>query len=601
MRTYILGRDEALALAAAQGCLYDKLYFGQHGYPAVVAAPDFSGSPRAGVADAAWLFSGAWQSGFAVSNGALACKLTVTPGDSATVSYTGVACQIEFEQGPYGGIFWFVLDGGAPRLAADTYREGGYGLSRVLVTTPEGGQHTVTITWYGDLNGSHPNADTTVGVQTVSPVVNGVGTDMAPFFTINRTYRQNPITDSWTITALSTTTYQIQNAAATLTYGPFTQGTTTLLGPQGLTVVCAAGTFTPGHTATFTTHRGESRVTGAYVAPADTALALWSSPLIDADNHAMPIAFGASVWEGILPIPMLSSVVATETGQAGLAIALPETQPQHLQTTVTWLCAVWEENPAVPITRAQALSGNTLSPTDASWNLLDTSYGMPMAHDPSSAHGYLGMSFLPPARYAQIILHIPPGGYVRNLRLYAWDLDTDPDARLWPPMLWEDPLSNRLFGALTVSAVADLRDPYRELMRSFSLGTAVAEYLDQQGQEWSLGRPFGMTDTQYEQLLRFLSSARSEGLTRDFIVRLLAILAGPGALYGIVIPVGTESQWILGVSQLGIDTILGTISQGFLTAYLLLQVSAMTVPPQIVQQIVEQFRPINVKIIYVWV
>jgi len=269
---------------------------------------------------------------------------------------------------------------------------------------------------------------------------------------------------------------------------------------------------------------------------------------------------------------------------------------------VQWLLATWEEDPAHPVTTGSGTTGNTQSPADPSWAITTATDGpdptkLAIRHD-GLGMGYLGLAVLPPGHYCQLTFGIPSGGYMRGLRLYAWDPETDPDRQRYPAIP-DDDLALRTYGAQAVAWTIMQRDPMRALLASTSIGSAVGDLLEAHGAEWGVPRPFGGADLLYQQLVRFLSARRSQGATLRFVRQALSLLL-PGVPFTVSAIPTTSTSWTLGASRLGIDTTLGSKTLNRWQAIITIPIRALTMPPQTVQQIMETFRTVGVTITYIW-
>ena len=345
--------------------------------------------------------------------------------------------------------------------------------------------------------------------------------------------------------------------------------------PPSSTGAAPLTTSTAGDTATVSTVPTGLTIQGAYVATQQVASSSLTTPLVASDG-TLPLAGGQ-------PLPLR--------------------EPGADRAPLQWLLAAWEEDPNHPVTAGSAATGNTLNPADASWASTPAAPGyspaaLAISHD-GLGHGHMGMAVLPRGAYCQVTVQPPAGGYVRNLRLYGWDPDHDPDRLRFPPVPGDD-LAVRLYGGLAAGWAIVERDPMRELLASMSLGTAVGALLDQHGAEWSLPRPFGADDGPYATLLRFLSAARTQGGTVAFYRQALTLLLGPASPFSIQSLAGTTTDWTLGSSRLGIDTALGHYTPGAWQAQLAVTVHTLALPPQTVQTLAELFRPVGVTLIYSW-
>lgn len=554
MRTFRYCGLDALQVATLANATIDQLFDARNGHPAVVPAPDFAAAAYFAAADPHWGYGGGWTAG-----------VTTTPGSAATLTYTGVGCILSLQSAGTSGIGWLLVDG-APYLALDSYTAQGFlapwldgNTATLEVLTPNGGTHVVTLTYYGDINAA---------VQPVGTVADTVGTSVGPLLTPMRANRGATTAETWTIAATDATHVSIDGS------GSYALGTTVTGVIPGVDLALASGTMTTGDTATFGTTISGLTINGAYVATRQ--------------------ASGAGV----------TTAIVGSTGTLPLdAVTLPLAEPGALPGPVTWLGAAWEEDPAAPVQTGWAATGNTLNPADPSWATTPAVTGfdpakLAIGHD-GLGHGVMGLAVLPDGCYGQVHLDIPDAGYVRNLRLYAWDAATDPDRRRFPPVP-DDDLARRLYAALAVGWAILERDPMRELLASTSIGGAVGASLDQHGAEWGLPRPFGLTDPLYAALLRFLSAARTQGGTLAFFEQALGRLLGPTAHFSVQSLAGSTVSWQLGTSALGIDTALGAVTPDAWRAQITIQVASLTIPPQLVQQIVEAFRPINVDIVWLW-
>lgn len=213
----------------------------------------------------------------------------------------------------------------------------------------------------------------------------------------------------------------------------------------------------------------------------------------------------------------------------------------------------------------------------------------------------MGLAILPSGTNAQIYLNVPQGGYVRNVRFYAWHPELDPDVKVFHPLDDDDLLGQRVNCAEAVSYAMLERDPVREAMVSLTISGAIGSGADNQGSIWNLVRPYGLDDLVYDQLIKFVSSQKGDGATVPFINGALATLLGPGVQFSVQGLTPTTTRWILGTSRLGVDTYLGSKVVNALTAIINIPVAQLLSPPQTIQTVVETFRPLGVNIIYSWI
>lgn len=554
MRTFRLGDAASLGAGVLNGCQLDNLFDAANGNPAIVPSPDWAAAGWVPETDSRWAYTGTWSSG-----------ATTTPGDSATFTFVGYGVALLLASG--GGIAWLTIDG-APYLACDTYAPGGPhllvpwlfgGAVSLAIATPTGGQHVVGITYYGDIAAT---------LNPIGAVTNTVGTSVGALLHPVRANRGGTTAGTQTIVALNSGHVSINGS------GSYAVGTTVTGVIPGVNLGIAGGTLTTGDTATFTTQATGLTVLGAYVATTEQAGATWTAPVLS--NLGELPATGATVplaEQGVPNVPL------------------------------QWLALTWEEDPANPVHTGTAATGNTLNPADAAWSLTPASDAwqpsqLAIAHD-GLGHGHMGLAVLPAGCYVQPSLVIPAGGYLRNPRLYGWDPDTDPDRRRFPPVP-DDDLARRLYGGLAAGQAIVERDPMRELLASCAISTAVGAYLDQHGAEWQVPRPFGLPDQSYATLLRFFSSARTQGGTLAFFQQALALLLGPGVPYTVQSLAGTTTGWVLGTSRLGVDTALGSFTPQAWQALVSITVRALAIPPQTVQNIVSLFTPIGVSVQWLW-
>lgn len=554
MRTFRYSGLDALRAATLTNATIDQLFDAANGRPAIVPAPDFESAAYLAADDPHWSYDGGWTAG-----------VTTTPGSVATLTYTGVGCLLSLQSAGTSGIGWLLVDG-SPYLAIDSYATEGFlapwldgNTATLEVLTPNAGTHVVTLTYYGDVNAA---------VQPVGTVADTVGTTVGPLLTPMRANRGATTTATWTVAAVDATHVSIDGS------GSYSLGTTVSGVVPGVDLALASGTMTAGDTATFSTTISGLTINGAYVATRQKSGAGMTTAVIGST--------------GTLPVNDLT---------------LPLAEPGALPGTVTWLCAAWEEDPAFPVQTGWAATGNTLNPADPSWATTPAVEGfdpnkLAISHD-GEGHGFMGLAVLPDGCYCQVHLDIPDAGYARGLRAYAWDADTDPDRRRFPPVP-DDDLARRQYAALTVAWAMLERDPMRELLASASPGSAVGALLDQHGAEWDLPRPFGLTDPLYAALLRFLSAARTQGGTLAFFQQALSRLLGPNAHFSIQSLAGNTVSWVLGTSRLGIDTALGAVTPNAWQAQVTIQVATLGIPPQLVQDIIQAFRPVNVDIVWLW-
>lgn len=554
MRTFRIGDLAALQAGSLSGAAIDQLFDAANGQPALVPAPDFTSAAFLAASDPHWGYDAGWSAG-----------ATSTPGSVATFSYVGVGCILSLQSAGTSGIGWLLLDG-SPYLALDSYAAEGFlapwldgNTATIQLSTSNGGAHVVTLTYEGDVNAA---------VQPVGPVADTVGTSVGPLLQPVRQNRGATTDATWTVAAVDATHVSIDGT------GSYALGTTVTGVVSGVALTLLSGTMTTGDAATFSTTASGLTIDGAYVATRQATGATFTAPVVSST--------------GTLPL-------------AGLTLPLAE--PGALPGVVTWLAAAWEEDPDYPVQAGWAATGNTLNPADPAWATTPAVAGfdpakLAIAHD-GLGHGYMGLAVLPPGCYCQPGLALPDGGYVRNLRLYAWDPDTDPDRRRYPPVP-DDDLARRLYASLAVGWTILERDPMRELRASCSVGGAVGALLDMRGAEWGLPRPFGLTDPLYAQLLRFLAAAKTQGGTLAFFQRALGLLLGADAHFSVQSLAGTTTGWVLGTSALGVDTVLGSYVPNAWEAQVTIQVSSLNVPPQIVQAIISTFKPVGVSIIWLW-
>lgn len=555
MRTFRLGSAAVLNAGVLTNAVLDTLIDSRAGYPAVVPAPVFgSASVPPGI-----VYTGTWSG-----------AATTTPNSSASFTFTGYGVLLDIHGSPTaGGIAWITLDG-SPRLAMDaTQAPPGFNVTQLFLT-PNGGAHTLTITWYGDVG---------AGTFVVEAPTNTVGTSVAPLLSPVHVNRAATTSTTWTIVALDATHVSI-NGSGSYALGTVVTGVVT-----GVDLYLLTGTMTTGDTATFATTACGITIQGMAVATSESTAASWTSPLIEGSGAALVTGAGQPT---VYPLPL------TDPAQTSNA-------------PLQWLCLAWEEDVNYPITSGYASTGNTLNPGDASWSTTPAANGysptqLAISHD-GLGNGYMGLAVLPSGTYAQVSLNIPTGGYMRNPRLYAWDPNTDPDLNRFPPVPGydnEDPLAMRLYGALAVGQTIVERDPMREVLASTSLGTAVGQYLDMHGLEWSLPRPFGADDSVYAAILRYLSAARQFGGTVGFLRKALSILLGPNAVFSVTELQGTTTTWILGTSLLGVDTVLGGYTPNAWEVQFSFTTSSLVLPPQLVQSLVLSFLAADDVPIFIW-
>ena len=581
MRTFRLGDPAVLGAGALHNAVLDALIDGRNGLPALVPVPipAADGAPPLagpvggtgllpflpmGVAPGAALptltTTGTWSGG-----------VTTTPNSTASYTFLGVGVQVVLASSTTaGGVAWLTLDG-SPRLAMDTSVVANPIEQTILC--PNGGAHTIEIAYYGDIAQE---------VQPVSAPVNSVGASVAPLLIPVRQARGGTTTATWTVAQTTDSTHVSINGS-----GSYALGTTVTGVIPGVALTLQAGTLTTGDAATFTTLATGVSILALNVATGEADDANWISPIISADGTAI--------------IPTIGSGQPT-------VLSLPLTDPVLTdRPPLQWLCLGWEEDPAFPVVSGWAATGNVLDASSPTWAITAAADGfdpslLAISHD-GLGGGCMGLAVLPRGTYCQVSVAIPPGGYVRNPRLYAWQPETDPDARRYPPVPGRetgDDLAMRLYGALAAGWAMTERDPMRELLASMSVGAAVGALLDQHGAEWGMPRPYGMPDAGYQQLLRFLSSARTQGGTLAFFQRALGLLLGPGVPFDIQPLNGAQQSWVLGSSHLGIDTILGVATPGAWQVRLTFRVRALAIPPQTLIGIVNSFTPVAVVTTYVW-
>lgn len=585
MRTFRLGGAAVLAAGVLADAVADPLIDARNGQPAVVPLPiatptqtqtgrrlpgsvGGSGLPPfllMGVAGGETLppltTTGTWSG-----------AQTTTPNSTANYTFSGVAVEVVLAGNrTSGGIAWLSLDG-SPRLAMDTAQSANPAVQTILC--PTGGTHTVTIAYYGDL---------AAGITPISQPVNSVGTSVAPLLIPVRQARGGTTTATWTIAQTTDSTHVSINGS-----GSYALGTTVTGVIPGVALTLQGGTLTTGDAATFTTTATGISILALNVAVTEATDASWTSPIVGADGTAIVPATGGGGQPTVIPLPLADP-------------ALRDNAP------LQWLALGWEEDPAYPITAGWGATGNALRATDPSWSITQAADGfdptmLAISHD-GLGGGWMGLAVLPRGVYCQVQVSIPQGGYLRNPRLYAWDPDMDPDARRYPAVPGRetgDDLAMRLYGALAVGWAATERDPMRELLASMSLGGAVGAYLDQHGAEWGMPRPYGMDDAGYQQLLRFLSAARTQGGTLGFFQRALSIILGPSVPFTVQPLNGATESWVLGTSTLGVDTVLGSATQGAWQVLLAFTVRDLLLPPQTLQQIIDSFTPVGVAPVFAW-
>ena len=558
MRQFRLHRPDILNLGVFTGTVLDPIDFGRNGMQAVIPAPDFvNGAQMVPLNSALLVYGGTWAAG-----------VTTTVNSNVSITYTGYGVRFTFAVGPYGGIAFVTLDG-APRLAFDTYAPAS-GTATYTVYSPDGLTHTIVLTYYGDIA-----ADNRAAV--VTQPVPGTGTSLSGKAHTTRHYRGNQITGTHTITALDASHVSVDGSGSYAVNATYTNV------PAGVDLTLDSATLTTGDTATFSTTATGLTLSSVSIATQVVANATYQTPVIDSGGRVFPIV--------------------GDNGDPSQAIATPLAEPGEISMPIQWVCALWEENANAPITQVTAQIGGSLGPISTTWQYNqsgDYTQGfLGLAHSTYNGEGCLGMAVLPVAQYSNLIFTIPQGGYLRNVRLFGWDYASDGEGKRFPPVPF-GPVSQRVHGILVASHDATVRSKLREAVVGMAAGSAITDLLDLRGADWNFSRPYNSDDTRYAQALRYFISARTKGATPTFINQLLALLLGPGVAAPISAQPSSSASWVLGTSSLGVDTFLGTGTVGALQAVLSINASALTLPPQIVQQLAELFRPIGVLVTYDW-
>lgn len=562
MRTYRCASAQSLNLGFFTDCVLDPVFYGQNGMPAIVASPDFSTSPLCAVNDVRLVYAGTWASG-----------VTVVPNSSVTLTYTGFGARIVFNTGPHQGIAFVTLDG-SPRLCADTFAVT-VGTINYDVVSPSGGSHTLVITYFGDIDQSTPNGAGGYGSVAIGAVGNVSGTSVAPLLTPTLTNRGTTINQTWAIAQVTDGQHVSINGS-----GSYALGTTVTGVIGGVGLVLATGMVSTGDSASFQTFANGISLAGFYVAGADKTDAQYASPVVRSD----------------------SSLIGAIDNTKMMTVQLPNDDMDI--SPLQWILVAWEENPVFPIRTGRALTGNTSTP-DTTWagtpaaDVFNSQQVM-ISHD-SYGHGNMALNMLPRGVYAEVYLNIPQGGYVRNLRFYGYNPDTDPDYLTYPPIDDADDLSRRLYEIELVSYAMMERDPLRELLASFAITTSTGQYLDNHYAEWATVRPYGLDDSVASALLRFFSQQKQPGATAPFINRALSLLLGPNIPFSVLGAQTTTTQWVLGQSLLGVDTFLGPTTIGALQAIIGIPVRNLTIPPQIIQNVINFFIPLGVSLTLRWI
>lgn len=372
------------------------------------------------------------------------------------------------------------------------------------------------------LNGNIPN--------TISLYNTGYSSKLAPFFTSSNTVGvsvgnalslklngTSVITDTWVITATSTTTFTIHRNSTGVT-NSYTVNLQNLNAIPGFDVSLNTSALVNADSTTINTTAIVANLNSFVLYPNLTTLGQWISPIMDSGDSS-------TVWtESRVEIPVNSTTSYMS------AISVGNTNPPD----ITW---------------------NSFTPTAVTAIDYPNKNQFQMYRVAVQSCGALQ------GQYAQATLSLTSyTDYARNFEVFAWKPQVSTWLTLLGPVV-KGPVVNSVMAAWAALGYKWYQAVFRHI-RSNAINTSENTELFRKGKLLNLPIHLHETMNNYRSRLQVIKQAVYSGSTLNFIQTALQIYCNSTLVR--VVPAQTNNQsWAIGQSLLGINTYLGTSFQNF--------------------------------------